>query len=65
VELCYGVGRIGSVVGPVIAGIIVGASFSIPTLFYFSGALMLIGMIAGTLLVPLYNQQSNDTRAAT
>jgi len=57
VGLCYGVGRTGSVVGPVIAGVLVGFGFSINSLFYFAGALMLVGVVAGALLVPLYTRE--------
>jgi AAHS family 4-hydroxybenzoate transporter-like MFS transporter len=60
VGLCYGVGRIGSVAGPVIAGIMVGYGYSIPSLFTFAGALMLAGVVAGALLVPLYKHQVTD-----
>jgi AAHS family 4-hydroxybenzoate transporter-like MFS transporter len=60
VGLCYGVGRIGSVAGPVIAGILVGFGFSIHTLFYFAGALMLTGVVAGALLIPLYRHQVTE-----
>jgi MFS transporter, AAHS family, 4-hydroxybenzoate transporter len=64
VGLCYGVGRIGSVAGPAIAGLLVAYGFSIPSLFTVAGALMLAGVVAGSLLVPLYKRQVTDTAAA-
>jgi hypothetical protein len=37
--------------------VLVGFGFSINTLFYCAGVLMLAGVVAGALLVPLYKQQ--------
>jgi AAHS family 4-hydroxybenzoate transporter-like MFS transporter len=65
VGLCYGIGRIGSVAGPVIAGVLVGFGFSIHTLFYFAGALMLVGVVAGALLIPLYRHQVTEIGAGS
>jgi AAHS family 4-hydroxybenzoate transporter-like MFS transporter len=64
VGLCYGIGRIGSVAGPVIAGVLVGFGFSINSLFYLAGTLMLTGVVAGALMVPLYKRQLAEMGAA-
>jgi MFS transporter, AAHS family, 4-hydroxybenzoate transporter len=60
VGTCFGIGRFGSVVGPVLAGILIGMNLSINTLFYFAGALMILGVVVGIALVPLYRQQLED-----
>ena len=60
VGICYGVGRLGSVVGPVIAGVLVGLNYSVATLFYLTGSIMLLGVAAGVILVPLYKRQMDE-----
>jgi AAHS family 4-hydroxybenzoate transporter-like MFS transporter len=60
VGTCFGVGRFGSVVGPVLAGVLLGMNFSINTLFYLAGAIMLLGVVVGIALVPLYRHQLED-----
>jgi MFS transporter, AAHS family, 4-hydroxybenzoate transporter len=60
VGTCFGVGRFGSVVGPVLAGLFIGWGVSINTLFYIAGALMLLGVVVGLALVPLYRHQLKD-----
>jgi MFS family permease len=57
VGFCYGLGRLGSMTGPIIAGLLVGAGFTIGQLFYFAGALMVLGIATGLLLAPLYRRQ--------
>ena len=57
VGMIYGVGRIGSFVGPALAGILVGMKVPLGDLFHYAGALMLAGVAAGGLLVPLYHRQ--------
>jgi AAHS family 4-hydroxybenzoate transporter-like MFS transporter len=54
VGLIYGVGRIGSFVGPGLAGLLIAAGVSLNTLFFAVGALMLVGATAGFLLSPRY-----------
>lgn len=63
VGVCYGCGRFGSVVGPAIAGGLVALGFSVSDLFYFSGAAMLVGAVAGAILVPLYARQVSRMQA--
>jgi AAHS family 4-hydroxybenzoate transporter-like MFS transporter len=65
VGFCYGFGRLGSVIGPSIAGLLVGYGFTIGQLFYFSGALMVVGIATGFLLAPLYRRQVADLRQTT
>jgi MFS transporter, AAHS family, 4-hydroxybenzoate transporter len=62
VGFCYGFGRLGSAVGPSIAGVFVGLGFSIGQLFYFAGGLMVLGIFTGSLLTPLYRRQVADLR---
>jgi AAHS family 4-hydroxybenzoate transporter-like MFS transporter len=57
VGLIYGVGRIGSFAGPAIAGLLVAMHVPLGNLFYYAGALMLLGVVAGAALTPLYRQQ--------
>jgi MFS transporter, AAHS family, 4-hydroxybenzoate transporter len=65
VGFCYGFGRLGSMTGPIIAGLLVGAGFTIGQLFYFAGALMVLGIATGLLLAPLYRRQVADLRQIT
>jgi AAHS family 4-hydroxybenzoate transporter-like MFS transporter len=65
VGFCYGFGRLGSVIGPSLAGFLVGAGFTIGQLFYFAGALMLLGVATGLLLAPLYRRQVTDLLGVT
>ena len=60
VGLVYGIGRIGSFVGPGLAGILVGMHFPLNSLFYGTGALMLAGVLAGAAMIPLYHRQLAD-----
>lgn len=63
VGLIYGVGRIGSFVGPALAGLLVAMKVPLGDLFHYAGALMLVGAVAGALLVPRYQHQLRDLRA--
>jgi MFS transporter, AAHS family, 4-hydroxybenzoate transporter len=65
VGFCYGFGRLGSVIGPSIAGVLVGLGFSIGQLFYFAGSVMVLGIVTGSLLTPLYRRQVADLRQVT
>jgi MFS transporter, AAHS family, 4-hydroxybenzoate transporter len=65
VGFCYGFGRLGSVIGPSVAGLLVGIGFTIGQLFYFAGALMVLGIVTGLLLAPLYRRQLADLRQIT
>lgn len=60
---CYGVGRFGSVTGPVLAGILIGMNMPINTLFYVAGATMVLGLVVGVILVPLYRKQIDDMQS--
>jgi MFS transporter, AAHS family, 4-hydroxybenzoate transporter len=64
VGTCFGVGRFGSVVGPVLAGVLLSMNLSINTLFYLAGAIMLLGVAIGIALVPLYRHQLEDLQKA-
>lgn len=60
VGLIYGVGRIGSFVGPGLAGLMIAAGVSLNTLFHAAGALMLLGAAAGFALAPRYARHLRD-----
>lgn len=62
VGFCFAAGRLGAVLGSILAGVMVGAGFSIGTLFFICGAAMLVGVIAGAALVPLYRSQLEHMR---
>jgi AAHS family 4-hydroxybenzoate transporter-like MFS transporter len=64
VGLIYGIGRIGSFVGPALAGILVGMHVPLGSLFYYAGGLMLAGVVAGVLLTPLYRHQLEEMHVA-
>ena len=63
VGMIYGVGRFGSFVGPSIAGLLVGMKVPLGDLFHYAGALMLLGLIAGVVLTPLYRRQRDEINA--
>jgi MFS transporter, AAHS family, 4-hydroxybenzoate transporter len=46
-----GVGRVGAIIGPLIAGALIALDWTTPALFYAAGAVTLIGAVA-TLLMP-------------
>jgi len=60
---CYALGRAGSVIGPVAAGILVGMNFSVQSLFYAAGLSMIVGLIVSIILAPLYRKQLDDMHA--
>ena len=64
VGLIYGIGRIGSCVGPGLAGLLIAAGASLNTLFYAAGALMRAGAVAGFILTPRFTAHLRAMRDA-
>ena len=60
---CYALGRAGSVIGPVAAGILVGMNFSVQSLFYVAGFIMIVGLIVSIILTPLYRKRLDEMHA--
>ena len=60
VGLIYGVGRFGSFIGPSLAGLLVAMQVPLGDLFHYAGALMLLGLVAGVVLTPLYRRQRDE-----
>ena len=45
-----GIGRLGSVTGPLVVGLMVGAQWDVPTIFAVAGGSVLIGAVASTMM---------------
>jgi AAHS family 4-hydroxybenzoate transporter-like MFS transporter len=55
---CFGAGRVGSVIGPLVGGWLI--SLQVPTqyLFYLAAVPLVLGLINAAVLTPLYRTQS-------
>ena len=51
---CFGAGRVGSVFGPVVGGILIGMNVSLQHLFYIAAIPLVLGLIAAVVLAPIY-----------
>jgi len=51
---CFAAGRCGSVVGPVVGGILIGMKLPLQTLFLIAATPLVIGLVAAAVLTPLY-----------
>jgi MFS transporter, AAHS family, 4-hydroxybenzoate transporter len=52
---CFAAARVGSALGPVIAGILIGMQVSTRDLFLFATIPLIIGLVATAILTPMYN----------
>ena len=60
VGLCFAFGRVGSVIGPLVAGTMLGRGVAVQCLFYLASAMLLIGLLASVTLTPLYRLRMQD-----
>jgi AAHS family 4-hydroxybenzoate transporter-like MFS transporter len=51
---CFAFGRVGSVIGPLVAGAMLAREVPMQRIFYVASALLLIGLVATAKLTPLY-----------
>ena len=51
---CFAFGRVGSVIGPLVAGAMLARDVPMQSIFYVASALLLIGLVATAKLTPLY-----------
>jgi MFS transporter, AAHS family, 4-hydroxybenzoate transporter len=57
---CFAAGRCGSVVGPVVGGILIGMKLPLQTLFLIAALPLVIGLVAAAILTPLYKARLRD-----
>jgi AAHS family 4-hydroxybenzoate transporter-like MFS transporter len=60
-----GIGRLGSVTGPLVVGLMVGAQWDVPTIFAVAGGSVLIGAVASTMMGLLPRAVSEPAAATT
>jgi AAHS family 4-hydroxybenzoate transporter-like MFS transporter len=53
---CFAAGRIGSSIGPILVGALLGAQVSVQMLFVFAAAPLLVGFVSSSLITPLYRR---------
>jgi AAHS family 4-hydroxybenzoate transporter-like MFS transporter len=53
---CFGAGRVGSVIGPIVGGYLIGMHVSMQTLFMIAAIPLVIGLINAIILTPLYRR---------
>jgi AAHS family 4-hydroxybenzoate transporter-like MFS transporter len=54
---CFGAGRVGSVIGPIVGGILIGMKVPIQSLFYIAAIPLAIGLVNAIILTPLYRAE--------
>jgi MFS transporter, AAHS family, 4-hydroxybenzoate transporter len=54
---CFAAGRVGSVIGPIVGGFLIGMNMPTEYLFYIAAIPLAIGFINAALLTPLYRAQ--------
>ena len=57
VGMCFGAGRVGSVIGPLVGGWLIGMQVSLQQLFFIAAIPLLLGLIAAIALTPMYYAQ--------
>jgi AAHS family 4-hydroxybenzoate transporter-like MFS transporter len=57
---CFAFGRVGSVIGPLIGGIMLARNMPVQDLFYVASALLLVGLAATIALTPLYRSRIRE-----
>jgi len=60
VGLCFAFGRVGSVIGPLVAGAMLAKDVPVQSIFYVASALLVIGLVAATKLTPLYRLRMQE-----
>ena len=58
---CFAAGRIGSSIGPVIGGVLIGWQLPLQSLFLIASAPLVVGAIVGTFITPIYRRQMSAT----
>jgi AAHS family 4-hydroxybenzoate transporter-like MFS transporter len=57
---CFAFGRVGSVIGPLVAGAMLARELPVQNLFYVAAALLGVGLLATAKLTPLYRQRLDE-----
>lgn len=57
VGACFGAGRVGSVIGPIVGGYLLSTHMSLQHLFWIAAIPLVIGLINAILLTPLYRTE--------
>ena len=64
VGACFGAGRVGSVIGPIVGGYLIGMHISMQSLFMIAAIPLVIGLINAIVLTPLYRREWQGQAAA-
>jgi MFS transporter, AAHS family, 4-hydroxybenzoate transporter len=59
---CFAAGRVGSVVGPMIGGVLIGMQMSLTSLFWIASVPLAIGFVAAVILTPIYLRHYHPNR---
>ena len=57
---CFAFGRVGSVIGPLVAGAMLARDVPVQNLFYLASALLVLGLVATARLTPLYRLRIHE-----
>jgi MFS transporter, AAHS family, 4-hydroxybenzoate transporter len=57
VGACFGAGRVGAVIGPIVGGYLISMHISMQTLFLIAAIPLVIGLINAVILTPLYRAE--------
>jgi len=61
---CFAAGRVGSVIGPIVGGILVGLKVPLREMFFIATIPLVVGLIAAVFLTPLYRGEMRRQTAA-
>ena len=61
---CFGAGRVGAVIGPIVGGFLISMHISMQTLFTIAAIPLVIGLINAVILTPLYRREWQGQQAA-
>jgi MFS transporter, AAHS family, 4-hydroxybenzoate transporter len=61
----FAAGRVGSVIGPVVGGVLIGMDLPMEKLFFFAAIPPIIGLIAAIAITPIYRANFHATGRAT
>jgi len=61
---CFGAGRVGSVVGPIVGGYLISIQVPVKYLFWLAAVPLVIGLINAIILTPLYRAEAQGQNAA-
>jgi len=54
---CFGAGRVGAVIGPLVGGVLIGMKLPMQYLFYIAAIPLVIGLVNAIVLTPFYRKE--------